>query len=59
MTLDEFNTSLENALELTHNLAESFPDNHPDFEELTNSLNAALDNLQHVSNVLEFTGEWV
>jgi len=56
MTENEFNSNLERAMDLVHNLLEGLPDNHPDFNELVRELNRSFDSLNHVQAVLEFVG---
>ena len=56
MNETQFNTDLNRAMDLVHNLLESFPDNHPDFPELTRELERAFNCLNHVQAVVEFVG---
>lgn len=56
MNETQFTNDLNRAMDLVHNLLQNFPENHPDFDELTRELGRAFDCLNHVQAVLEFVG---
>jgi hypothetical protein len=48
--------NLNQAMDLLWDLWHELPNDHPDFDELDSSFEAAWNNLQHVNNTLDWNG---
>ena len=48
--------NLNQAMDLLWDLWHELPNDHPDFDELDESFEAAWNNLQHINNTLDWNG---